>query len=188
MTPAQPALHRAGVGNGVLGMTFFVASEAMFFVALISAFLVLRAEAGVWPPPGQPRLPVLLTAFNTALLLASAVSMRRALRCSERDRLGAALAVTAGLGGGFLLMQGYEWVRLLRFGLTTASSLYGATFYILVGAHALHVVVALLALWVVRGRLLAREGVEAERLRPMAIYWYFVVAVWPVLYVLVYLL
>jgi heme/copper-type cytochrome/quinol oxidase subunit 3 len=181
-------MRRSGVSNGVLGMAFFVASEAMFFVALISAFLVLRAGAGVWPPMDQPRLPVLLTAFNTALLLASAGGMRQALLCSERDRLASALTWTAALGAGFLLMQGYEWARLLYFGLTTASSLYGATFYILVGAHALHVVAALVALWSVRGRLLASSDVEPERLWPMALYWYFVVAVWPVLYVLIYLL
>jgi cytochrome c oxidase subunit III len=196
MASASPVLHakRAGVSNGVLGMAFFIASEAMFFAGLISGFLVLRAEAGVWPPPDQPRLPLLVTAFNTLLLLASAGGMRRAmigLTSHGGAGVDSALRVTATLGSAFLVLQGWEWLRLVRFGLTTVSSLYGATFYVLVGAHALHVLAALVALWLVRARLrpvVVGVAPDASRLRPMALYWYFVVAVWPVLYVLVYLL
>ena len=60
--------------------------------------------------------------------------------------------------------------------------------YTLVGAHALHVLGALVALLVVTAR--ARRGryrPEAPgALEPCRMYWLFVVAVWPVLYVLVY--
>jgi len=52
----------------------------------------------------------------------------------------------AGLGGVFLLVQGYEWVRLVQFGLTLSSDAYGTTFYTLIGAHAAHVLGALV--WV----------------------------------------
>ena len=95
----------------------------------------------------------------------------------------------AALGGTFLVVQGYEWARLLRFGLSASSGVYGATFYTLIGTHGAHVVVALVWLgvaWIlaVRGRF--AEG-RAAPLRACALYWHFVVALWPVLYISVYL-
>ena len=182
--------HPALVPSGTLAMALFIATEVMFFAGLVSAFLVLRAEALVWPPTGQPRLPVGVTGLNTAVLLASGWTMQRSVvALRARGRPGRWLDATAALGALFLLLQGAEWARLVGFGLTTTSSLYGGIFYTLVGAHALHVVAALAVLGVVaararRGRYRAGEpgGLELCRM-----YWIFVVAVWPVLYVLVYL-
>jgi heme/copper-type cytochrome/quinol oxidase subunit 3 len=178
------------VPSGVLGMVLFIATEVMFFAALISAFLVLRAESAMWPPLDQPRLPVGVTAVNTLFLLASGFTVHRALE-SARGLRGDALrwlGATAILGGLFLAIQGYEWIQLVGFGLTTSSSLYGATFYTLVGAHALHVLAALVFLLVVVVRL--ARGRDSSTEIPLVLcrmYWLFVVAVWPVLYVLVYL-
>ncbi len=179
------------VPSGVLAMAIFVATEAMFFAGLISAFLVLRAQSSDWPPIDQPRLPVELTGINTAILLASGWTMHRALRALRRGGEGGVrwLAATALLGTIFLAIQGTEWVNLVGYGLTTSSSLYGATFYTLVGAHGLHVLAALVALLVALRLALrnSRRPDGAEWLEPYRMYWLFVVAVWPVLYVLVYL-
>src|SRR5579872_2458242 len=61
--------------NSVLGMIIFIAAEIMFFAALMSAHTIARATVmgGVWPPAGQPRLPVERTAVNTGILLLSGV-------------------------------------------------------------------------------------------------------------------
>ncbi|HEX5032021.1 MAG TPA: cytochrome c oxidase subunit 3, partial [Candidatus Eisenbacteria bacterium] len=71
---------------------------------------------------------------------------------------------------------------------TTRSGVYGATFYAVVGIHAAHVVAALIALAVVWRR--AARGlvspVRRESVVVGALFWIFVVAVWPFLYVLLY--
>jgi heme/copper-type cytochrome/quinol oxidase subunit 3 len=84
------------------------------------------------------------------------------------------------------MFQGYEWVRLIGFGLTMTSSTYGAFFYLIVGAHALHAIAALLALGYCNLRL-ARHDLTRTVFSATQIFWYFVVMLWPVLYVLVYL-
>jgi heme/copper-type cytochrome/quinol oxidase subunit 3 len=147
----------------------------------------------VWPPPLQPRLPVGLTALNTLVLLASSLTLvgaLRALRREDRRGLVRGLARTAGLGTLFLLVQGAEWVRLVQFGLTVSAGVYGATFYTLVGAHGAHVVGAVTWLSVVwRGAARGRYSLQRHvGLATCAMYWHFVVGLWPVLYVLVYLL
>jgi heme/copper-type cytochrome/quinol oxidase subunit 3 len=164
----------------------------MFFAGLVSAFLVLRLAAPLWPPPLQPRLPVEVTGLNTLVLLASSAAMVSAMRARRRgDGAGLVrgLGVTALLGGVFLAVQGFEWARLLHYGLTLSSGAYGGTFYTLIGTHAAHVLGALA--WVGVTLALAARGRFAEGpagpLRACAIYWHFVVALWPVLYVAVYL-
>jgi len=180
------------VSNARLGLMMFLAAEAMFFSGLIGAFLVFRLGSQVWPPPLQPRLPVFVTGINTFLLVLSGLTMHlalRAIRAGNSLRLVRDLSTTAFLGALFLAIQGYEWVRLVRFGLTLSSGVYGATFYTLIGCHALHVLGALI--WLVAILLQARRGYfTAQRhtgVELSAMYWTFVVALWPVLYGLVYL-
>jgi heme/copper-type cytochrome/quinol oxidase subunit 3 len=173
-------------------MLFLICGEIMFFGGLVSAFLILRTSAALWPPPFQPRLPVGVTGVNTLVLLASSVAMVAAMRAFQRGdgrRLVRRLLLVAGLGTAFLLVQGYEWFRLVQFGLTVSSSAYGSTFYTLIGAHALHVVTALVWLGVTLGLAVGGRLAEGRTgtLRACAIYWHFVVALWPILYVSVYL-
>jgi len=176
------------VPSAVLAMLIFVITELMFFAGFISAFTIMRGSAVIWPPPDQPRLPVGETAFNSALLLASGVilfagSRRFRTRPGELRRV---LLAAILLGGAFVGLQGREWVQLLAEGLTMNSSALGSFFYLIVGVHALHALVALgvlLYLW----RRMGRGTVPRPTLAAAEIFWYFVVGVWPVLYWRVYL-
>jgi heme/copper-type cytochrome/quinol oxidase subunit 3 len=171
-------------------MIIFVAAEIMFFAALMSAHTIARATVlgGVWPPPGQPRLPVERTAINTAILLLSGalllVADRRARESQEKARPYVAGAIITGVA--FILLQGVEWVRLLREGLTMTSGSHGAFFYLIVGAHALHALVAIVALAAVYFPM--RRGMLSQsRFAATQVFWYFVVLLWPIIYLRVYL-
>ncbi len=180
------------VSNARLGMLMFLGAEAMFFAGLIGAFLVFRFGSVMWPPPGQPYLPVGVTGVNTATLLFSAYTMYRAMRAirgGDRERMVRWLSMTALLGMIFLGVQGYEWMRLVHYGFTLSSGTYGATFYTLIGTHGVHVFGAVLWLLVVLAGA-GRNRFSAERhvgLTLCGMYWYFVVGLWPVLFTLVYL-
>jgi cytochrome c oxidase subunit 3 len=176
------------VSNGVLGMMLFIITEAMMFAGLISAFSIVRASAMVWPPPGQPRLPLEATAVNTAALLASGFLLYRARRAFQRDREAALtpLLWSMLLGGFFVLFQGYEWVRLIGQGLTLTSSSLGSFFYMIVGIHALHAICALGLLIHTWNRLRSGWLVQSQ-LATAEVFWYFVVGLWPILYLVVYL-
>ncbi|MDP2602787.1 MAG: heme-copper oxidase subunit III [Deltaproteobacteria bacterium] len=188
-----PVLQQTPIGsNAWLAIWMFLGAEAMFFAGLMGAYIVFRVGAAVWPPPFQPRLPVGVTGVNTMFLLASAVTIRVALRSARRGdgtQLIRWLGLTGLLGAIFLAVQGYEWIELIQFGLTVSSSVYGGLFYTLIGFHALHVFGALVWLMVVF--VLARRGHYAKDhyvgVQTCAMYWTFVVALWPALYGLVYL-
>src|ERR1700758_509786 len=183
---ARPAPDKGKrLPNSVLAMIIFVVAEIMFFAALMSAHTIARATVlgGVWPPVGQPRLPVERTAFNTAILLLSGFLLYVANRRS-RDSYAKATPYLAGAiatGIAFVLLQGVEWLALLREGLTMASGAHGAFFYLIVGAHALHAVVAVAALAAIYVPM-RRGTLAASRFAATQIFCYFVVLVWPVIY------
>jgi len=189
--PSQPRSAKAPVSNGVVGMLIFMVTEAMFFAALISAYMVIRAGLEEWPPWGQPRLPVETTAFNTLVLLVSGLLMGYSRTLLKKNKIAEGrrwLGISILLGTFFLISQGYEWVQLLQFGLTVSSSVYGGLFYLIIGAHGFHVMGTLVALSYAWNRLGASENqITPEGLFPAQLLWYFVVCVWPILYVLVYL-
>jgi cytochrome c oxidase subunit III len=174
--------------NGVMGMLIFITAEIMFFAGMLSAFTIVRASniPMSWPPPGQPMLPAAATALNTGALLLSGVALFFAHRAFQKSKGGVVpLTVALALGLTFVGLQGMEWVSLLGQGLTMTSSTLGSFFYLVIGTHAAHAVVAIgLLAW-------ALVQLRAGKLTPNAFYttqafWYFVVGMWPVIYARVY--
>ena len=177
------------IPHGLFGMGIFVIAEVMFFAGMISAFLIVKAAASEWPPLGQPRLPIEETAINSLALLVSGfflILAHRAFHRGDREGMRRPLWLTLFLGGFFVLFQGVEWVALLGQGLTLTSSSLGSFFYLVVGVHGIHAVAALVLLGVATVRL--RSGWLSPGMFGAAeALWFFVVAVWPVLYLVVYL-
>lgn len=181
-------VRRPVVPSVVLGMLAFVVTEVMFFAGLISAFLIVRSRAITpWPPVDQPRLPIEATALNTLVLVLSGVAVFVAWHeFTRRGRSLRWLVAGVALGAVFVSVQGAEWLTLLREGLTLTTSAHASFFYVIVGAHALHVVAALIVLSRT-AMLLWTDRLSEPTLRATVILWTFVVGVWPILYTLVYL-
>jgi heme/copper-type cytochrome/quinol oxidase subunit 3 len=169
-------------------MLIFITAEVMFFAGLLSAFTIVRASSMplMWPPAGQPRLPAASTAFNTAALMLSGLALFLAHRAYRKSQGGAGLlAASFALGATFVGLQGREWVALLGQGLTLTSSNIGAFFYVIVGLHGIHALIALALLaW---SMLRLRTGkLEANSFYVVQAFWYFVVGLWPIIYARVY--
>ncbi len=177
--------------HSALGMGIFIFTEIMLFAGFFSAFVIVRKAVpeGAWPPPDQPRLPFERTAFNTAALLLSGVALAVAGQRFRKQGPRSAQAMMSAallLGSLFVALQGVEWVAMLRQGLTLTSSQLGSFFYVIVGAHGLHALAAIVALALAAARNASGRLTES-RLVAVEMFWYFVVLVWPVLYWRVYL-
>jgi cytochrome c oxidase subunit III len=191
ITLNQP-YQRKAVPNGILAMILILTTEVMLFAGLISAYIVNRAGAMVWPPADQPRLPIEVTGINTCILLLSGVILylftRRAKNLTAPGNSINLLLVAMIFGATFLIVQGTEWARLLGYGLTTHSSIYGAFFYTIIGLHGVHVLVGLTILTYLFFKVKSAPSLDTLRstIISCSLYWYFVVGIWPVLYRLVY--
>jgi cytochrome c oxidase subunit III len=183
-----PRPNKPVVPNAVLGTLIFIGCEMMLFAGFISAYTISKANVPVWPPVGQPRLPIETTALNSVGLLLSGVLMWYAGRAFAQapEKAKKPLFAAAALGVLFVLAQGFEWVALLRQGLVVQSSSHAAFFYLIVGIHALHAMGGLTAV-LLQGRDLMRGTIDGDAFWATRLFWYFVVLLWPVLYWKVYL-
>jgi heme/copper-type cytochrome/quinol oxidase subunit 3 len=175
--------------NSVFGTLIFVATEVIFFTALLSAFLIIKAGTRGWDLPPEGRLPMLATAASTGLLLLSGLYAHLAGRqfgaFGHTPQVRLLLGLAGVLAAVFVLIQGYEWVQLLRYGMTLAPGMFAACFCLVIGIHGIHAVAAVVLMGVAWQRLRA-ETLQADHLWAMQIFWYFVVGIWPVIYLSVY--
>lgn len=172
----------------IVGMNLFIASEAVFFVMLVLAYVNFHHLTGA---QAAKVLDPIKTAIFTVALLSSSFTMWLAEKAREKESGGVAfwLGVTILLGGIFIVGQGYEYAHLIMEKITISRDLFGSTFFTLTGFHGLHVIVGLMLLLLLFA--LAILGRKDEPtvigMQSIALYWHFVDAVWIVVFSTVYL-
>jgi len=174
------------VATARFGLWVFLASEAFFFAGLLAAYIVLRDAASTWSLPLDRGLGVAFTALLAACSLTAGIGARRLAKGAHAPGSRWILAAAA-LGAAFVALQAYEWQHLLESGFAPRASLSAACFYVLTGAHGLHVLagVAWLAVAGLAARRLGARTMPAEL---AVLYQHFVDAVWVVLFLVLYLL
>jgi len=193
LQPPGPGPVRPPIPSYRLAMLIFLVAETMLFTGLMGGYLVLRYSVPMWPPEGQPLLPLAAGAVNLVLLAAASLGIHGALRSLRRGAsrgVSRWLALCLAAGSGFLLVLGVEWSQLRAEGLSPVTGgTYGALFYALTGCHALHV----LAVWIwtvillvlaLKGRLLPGRTGTVEM---AGMFWHFVTLAWLFLFVILYL-
>jgi cytochrome o ubiquinol oxidase subunit III len=188
------ATTATGIPNKKLLMWAFLASDCMFFGALISTHLIYRLH----PPPGNPSpveiFNIPLTSFSTFILLMSSLMMALAVNAIQKGNVKSmrfSLLTTIFFGLIFLGCQVYEFNHfVLEKHLTITNSILGTTFYTLTGTHGLHVLIGVIWLtsmyfYSFTGRVTEKQAVDVES---MGLYWHFVDIVWIVIFTAVYLL
>jgi len=174
--------------KGMVGMTCLIIAESAIFTIFVVAYLFYLGKDLSGPTPQQVlEWPIL----NTICLLSSSVTITlavRALRSGAANRFKVLWLLTIALGAYFLLGTGLEWRHLIHDkGLTIKTNLFGTTFYSLVGLHASHVIVGLLALLIVMAFAMTGSVKQehAERAHVLALYWHFVDTVWIIVFTVV---
>ncbi len=161
-----------------MGMAFGLASIAMLFIALTSAYVVRH---GLDPDWRAIRMPPVLWA-NTLILAASSFALESARRAPER---AGRFALTLALGLTFLGGQFVAWRQLSAAGIFLSTNPHSSFFYLLTGLHAAHLAGGIVALSYLTAR--ARLGAATQRaVEATALYWHFMDALWIYLFVLLF--
>jgi len=181
------------IGNRYrIGMLVSLASIAMLFTSLSSAYIVRSGVTYDWYPIAVPRVLF----GSTALLILGSVSIeiaRRKLKLGFSGTYSRYLLLTLMLGLGFLVSQYIAWRQLAAQGIYISTHPHSSFFYVLTGTHAVHIAGGLLALtflWrrslrqVDEARLVAKRQAAADA---VAIYWHFMGALWIYLFLLLFL-
>lgn len=174
----SPARYYTAIGIGIV-------SILMFFMALASAFIVVRGRSD-WQ---AVHVPFLLW-VNTAVLIASSVTLemaRRRLGSGDLEGYRKLWLITTVLGLLFLFGQVAAWRLLVQQGIYLATNPASSFFYVFTGAHALHLLGGVGALVFVARRNFARAKITRNVASEVtAYYWHFMDALWLFLLALLY--
>lgn len=197
-------------------MWIFLLSDTFVFACFLISYMTVRMSTTVpWPNPsevfsleiGETRLPLLLIAIMTFVLISSSGTMAMAVACGYRHArrmTSLLLGVTALLGATFVCMQAFEWTKLIHEGVRPWTNPWGAhqfgsTFFMITGFHGTHVTIGVIVLLIVarkvwrgdfdsgrRGFFTSRRG-RYENVEIAGLYWHFVDLVWVFIFALFYL-
>ncbi|HXJ43112.1 MAG TPA: cytochrome c oxidase subunit 3 [Bryobacteraceae bacterium] len=176
--------------RGPVAMYCLIAAESAIFTIFVVAYLFYIGKSITGPTPTVLHVPV----FLTICLLSSSLTIHSAEKSLEGGNVSAFTlwwVLTITLGGIFLAGTVREWHHLIyEEGLTIRTNLFGTTYYSLVGLHAFHVIVGLLALALVALFALFRRVTpdRADRVKVLSLYWHFVDVVWVVVFTVVYII
>ena len=187
-----------------LGLAVALAPILMFFVSLVSAYIVRKGlptfdektntYVREW---NSVELPLALLLVNTGLLAASSISAefarrqitRQAALAPVRSIPGVSLGNEAGfpwlyvtvlLGAGFLVGQWLAWQELAARGFYLATNAGSSFVYLMTAAHGIHLAGGALVLLYAAVVSLFHKPIEARRIvvDVTAWYWHFMFLLW----------
>ena len=186
-TPVVQITHR-------YGMTLFIASEVMFFVAWVWAYFnaslfPTEAVGATWPPPDIKTFdPWDIPLINTLILLLSGTTVtwaHHAIVAGDRRSAIVALVFTLVLAALFSGFQVYEYKHA---SFTLTDGIYGSCFFMATGFHGFHVQIGTIFLFICLVRLIQHHFTREHHFgfEAAAWYWHFVDVVWLFLFAAVY--
>lgn len=176
-------------GAGLLAMRFLLVSISALFVTIGVAYYQRAQSPGHWQ---HIHVPPLLW-LSSALILASSWTLEIARGALDRRnslRYARWLAATVAIGAAFLASQLFALRELAKQGLYLRHNPHSSLFYVLTGAHGLHLLGGMVALFCLLVTAARRPEVvlfdfrrQSGRTATAALYWHFLAGIWLCLFV-----
>ena len=174
----------------------------MLFGGLISAYILLRTGAPVWPPIGEHgsilhmlKETVPHATFNTVVLIFSSVTMVMSwvsLKQKDLSKYKVYMGITIVCAIIFLAVKYFEYSHKIHEGFIPSHDTYMALYFTLPGLHGLHIIGGIIGLIYLLGPGIGMWNVEPDRftnrIEVAGLYWHFVDLVWIFLFPILYLL
>jgi len=170
----------------VTGMLIALAAIFMFFVALVSAFVVRKGFPNSdWFALRVPRILWL----NTLLLACSSFTLVRSRKYFHADRVSGFRrwwSATIILGIAFLVGQFIAWRQLVSAGVYLASNSSSSFFYVFTALHGIHLLGGIAGLLGIQLSRPNRLTIDTAT-KVVSMYWHFMDVLWLCLFLLLVL-
>jgi len=187
-----------------LGMWAFLLTEVMFFGGLFGGYTIYRLKFPLAFAQGSHHLDIFWGGLNTAVLIASSLTMALAVNSAELGkvkRLVGFLVGTLVLGCAFLGVKYIEYAHKFHDHLVPglpfdyhgstepALQIFFSFYFAMTGMHAIHMIIGIAILLVLivmsyKGKFSTAYNAPIEI---FGLYWHFVDIVWIFLFPLLYL-
>jgi cytochrome c oxidase subunit III len=176
-----PGANPSTSSTAKVGLGVFLAVAGCLFALFVSAYSMRMQTVDWWPMP----VPGILW-LNTGVLALSSLTLEWAKACAHRkntQHTRVSLTATFLLSLIFLVGQIAAWRQLETAGYALASNPANSFFYLITGAHGLHVLGGLVALGRTTHAAWRKSAIKeprdlALRIDLCAIYWHFLLSVW----------
>jgi heme/copper-type cytochrome/quinol oxidase subunit 3 len=175
-----------------MGVWMLIASDIVFFAAIVGSYLFIRENIPIWPSPGSV-LDIPVATLGILALTSSALTMVLAYSSLKEGNIRSTLkwlVATLLLGGAFGEISAGEWMSLMAKGFTFSSGLPGSTYYFMTGVAGAHIAAGLFILVYLIKKTMS-GGFSANNtsaVRSFGIFWGFIVLASLALFPLVYLM
>lgn len=188
---------------GTFGIWVFLASEVLFFGALILTYTVCRLQHVEAFAAAGRETNIWYGTINTGILLTSSLTIAVASQAATssaqfRTLILGCLAGTVALGLSFLVVKGFEYKEDIEkhlwpgahFGMKqSAAQLFFGLYWLVTGVHAIHLTIGIVMVsrLALLGYLRHQQFFQSPELEVTALYWHLVDVVWIFLYPVIYL-
>jgi len=164
-----------------IGMLIAMASILMLFGTFISSFYVLKIRTST--DLVLPNYLIRIGIINTLILFVTSATFTISARKFRENNLNAySLWLLLTILGGifFLVGQVYLWDELTQIGLGITNGQLSDMFYLITGAHGLHIIAGLFGLiWLQSG---INKSFSYNRVHHVGMFWHFLGLLWVILF------
>jgi nitric oxide reductase NorE protein len=176
-------------GDGAIW--FCVLGDLIIFGAYFITYVVFRSREESAFIASAAHLSLDLAALNTLLLLASSWFIARGVVAARAGKDERAIRFAVGgtaCGVLFIVVKLYEWWSQASRGFTLTKDTFFSFYYMLTGAHLLHVVIGLVILAIAMVHIRIRTAARVSILEQGATFWHMVDLLWVLIFALIYVM
>ena len=189
---AYPDTYHDTHSKTVFGFWLYLVTDYILFATLFATYAVLNGSV-FGGPSAKELFSLPFNHLQTIILLTTSLTSGMGGACAHRKHKRGTLiwfTVTLLLGIAFTGMQFAEFIRLFKAGHDWAQSAFLSAYFTLVGTFALHMIFALMWIFVLIPSVCLHgiTGVSLRRLTCLRMFWQFLGIIWIFIFAFVYLM
>lgn len=170
--------------TSLIGMIILLGSLAMFFIAIMASYGVLRVRSSSWGAIPMNNLAVSLSWLNLIVIMGSSFAFSKIYQIAKEKTLEASIRwinSTIICGVVFLAFQMFIWSVLSSDGFLITSHQAGSVFYMVSGLHGIHLLIGVFLLFWLRAKI-KKHKAQLHGIKLIGYFWHFLTILWLIIF------
>ncbi len=189
MHESYPDTHHDVNANTTFGFWVYLMTDSIMFATLFATYAVLH-NSTFGGPGAEELLSIRFALWETIVLLASSLTAGIAMSYSQTKQMAGWFGATFFLGIIFLIFVCKDFSNLIASGNGWQRNAFTASYFTLIGTHALHIVFGLLfiVIFLYQAFKWGLIPMTIRRLNCLKLFWFYSYFIWIFMFAIVYLI